>query len=1615
MANETENPQLLLNISANSSKLEESLKKLHTMGGNFGSTIKDLKKGFIDFSSVATTGLKGVSTAFNEMEKNSKKLSKLLQNITNQYAGLNALENKAMVTGRVTNMKYGNLNYLDAYINKTKLAIKETVRLNQAVSGALNVKDIDFNITGRTLAERQASQKAIKQQLNYNTAEGRAAAEYDLRAQAEKNIQKANILEYGRLHNIDNIVEATKAYKDSVKATNDAAKATGNFQSKQQKLAETLPGVQLQIMANYAAINKLVSGFKYLINYSVQYDGELHQLQAISATTDTGLNKMRESIEAVAVSTKFTSLELAQASTVLAQAGLSATQISGTLPAIAKLATATGTELATTVDVITSSLNIYNLQTSEAEHITNALTTAMNESKADISGFQSAIQYAGNTAAQLNITFEETAAAVSAAAQAGVRSRSMLGTGLRAVLTEFLKPTKKLQEQLTAVGLGLNDIDVKSRGLNNVLKTLKEAGFGVEEAYKGMERRGASFLVNLLKQTDFMDDLRMKMAGSTAASKANETQMEALINQIKNFQNVLGTAATTGLQPFITLLSKLLSVINKLSQNKFFGGAFSILISGMALGGGIKTIQLMVNAWKAIATSFGIIGGSAGAVATAMSAIGGNANKVIGIATALKALWATVGGKVGILAGIASAIYMITDRLGLWESALDKANAKVEESKGRLEEAKQSYSSVQELIEKTYDSREKLSSQTERDIFLREILTKYPEASKFIDKVTLSYEELIQVLRELNNIKLKDIATEAKRTAEDIEKARQSVLVNAGKGLWANKDENGVASIDKLAQRLGGSSYSELRDLSRTVSNPPRGFGLFDIFFSSRGQRSAEDIYKTLEDVVQKEIQSGKDLTLVLSGIRSEAMRINIEGFTKVVDQFIDEYSAREAERKALLQSVTSETQLSVDELTGGLRDLYNATSEANTAVDEYKEKQKYGTEELEKLIETYKNLNEQVVNRSALIDPSTGRAKDTSLYTKEELSKVTGKSIEQIDSSFKEFSVKTSGFYEDEKEKWGSFVAEQITGNLYLDQAVSSLHSLETLIRAQGNKGVDFLDYYNNPAGYKNRAVKLMEKSTAFSKTKRNKSIESIKADTERYFRSSVIQKIQSGGGNLENINLGSIYDSKGNFVGTEKLTAMAEETARAAGITGENLVSFSEYAKGFSNTTSGLVDSLDKAIKNIPETNSKFDLAAAKMTDFFNMIERDIKKINTAYINAEKNLNNLVAKQEGTITATGRVFGENSGIVTAEQNNLDYLNRYLEGSRALNLENKLAGYRQTLRDLQSNPYYTEAKPVYENAMENYRQALNSDNIKLAKYWSNQADKVSNTYKKFAGEEEKLTKEIVEMEEELVKLRVSFEQENALRSMSSVDQLKYGFGTSAANYINQTQKEGLTTLAGSMNYFSTQGINTVESNFTSMFTAIADGSKKAGNAFKDFGKEVIQTLRDIAIQMAVKQGITALLSAFGYGTIDVTGQGVTGGNVLFSDGSYTGPLLGRASGGLVLGPEKNRDSVPVNLMPGEYVLKKSAVDAIGRGYLDNLNANASAIMNSSGEAVGEAKSTGIGSDSSGLGGVVNVYVVGQEQQAGMTPNDVVVTITQDMMKGGQTKQLVKSIAMGRL
>lgn len=1357
---------------------------------------------------------------------------------------------------------------------------------------------------------------------------------------------------------LENMQKTIKSYQLSQLGISNE---TQKYAERSQQLNQYLGVTQLRLMANYAAINAVTNGLRSVLNYTGQFNEELKQLQAISAVSDTGLKGLKETIYEVANATKFNSLEVAKSATVLAQAGLSVSQIKETLPAIAKLATATGTDLATSTDVITSTLNIYSLQVTEATQVTNALTTAMNESKADIAGFQTAIQYAGNFAAQLGMSYEETAAAIAAATQAGIRSKSMLGTGLRAVLTEFLKPTDKLVTQLGKVGLTLSDIDVRTKGFTNVLKTLKDAGFGAAEAFRGMERRGAAFLVALINQVDFIGQLRERMAGSTAAMKANETQMEALTNQWKNFKSILGNIAYEGLEPIIELLSKLLKTINSFMSSGLVGIIGSVLFGTITVAGTTSFVSLIIKSLGTISSSIVKLGKSL-EVMQRYSKMHGVSTAVTGISAIFTKLPL---GQVTMFAAAISALIttlgMAASAMGLFTSESDKAKAKLEESLGELDKAQQGYSTLQNMLDRFYANRQKLDNQAERNIFVREIITRIPEASTVIKDATISVDDLEKALHKLNDIRLDKLVNETKKVAEA---TKQSLFADTAENLsniisngWFGSSSGGLHNLLGYITNLKNLMPElETKNINTELSKAwdrRLGFGSTDMSSKRLTSVLIEEIRKAAEKRYPEESSNQA------SYLRNTAELIkDNEEFKQLLNDIADNIEA-EANLISAATARGVKAEFS-DEISQIMKDTQSSIADAAKVQEDVNNSLRLGIDLSKEQVEAVKNSSSSLEEMQKRLD-SLKNVKTTA-----DLASFFGIKESDLKARFNNMRAANPELKDVSDKDLVTRIVGQMTTEFSgaISRLIEAMTSLEDTIAA--NSQLDRAS--RNAASETSRIISQRISSLggipATELAKEEKAIRDLIDEYRSYARAA------AGLGNLE-----------------EGVALTPEQKKAESRIN----MQIDVWEKKLTSTSSNLI--------------AKIDTTSMRMDYFFKMLKANIEEADAAYNKAIANMNKQVNIQQGIVTGAERYYGSGSVISSVEQQRLTDLQEANLAKETEVSERLYKRYEEILETLRNNPMYSNIKGDYFSALERYQRAQSSGSAVEIEAAYRNLNRVSDTYNKFAKQETDLEKSMYDLKETIDANNATLDYIKKQGEMSGMGQITSGFNYGIQSYRDEVKNQGLLTLGETTASYTKQSVDALDSSLSEMFSNILSGSAKAGDAFKSFGQTVIATLRDIAVQMAVKQGLNLLFSAFGFGT----GGGESPTNLLAQI-----PGFGKAQGGLVVGPTPNRDSVLTKLMPGEYVLKKSAVDTIGKDYLDNLNNNSNGIIQGSKEEMDSSLAvTSSDSNSPTPNGVVNVYVVAQDQQQGMSPNDVLVTISNDILKGGQTKRLIKQVAVG--
>lgn len=524
-----------------------------------------------------------------------------------------------------------------------------------------------------------------------------------------------------------------------------------------------LLAVQSRIMVGYQALSMAFNTARGLSSFVVQLDKEFRQFQAITNTTEGEMIRMKKSLIGVSEATKFTALEVAEAATILGQAGLSAMNVRESIEAITLLATASGSDLNAAVETVTSTLSIFNLQADQATQIANTFTAALNGSKLSMDKITYGLQYAGNTAAQFGITYQELTAALGAMANSGIKSGSTLGTGMRQLLVELTTPSKKFKAQLDEVGLSVSDVDIRTQGLIPVLEKLRVAGFGVTEAYKSFEIRSAAAYTALSNNLDLSNKLEQSFLNSTAAIKANETQMQSLTNTWNKFQSVIGTLAYSAFEPLIKTLQQAVDLAANLMSSLNGLGPMLKVVSAAAAG-----VGTLIAAQTTIAVGKGIFGGlpifaEYGSAMKTMSVNADGATKsfsrmgmvMSAIGSTLKANW--VGVLIG--AGVAAVTLFnaFNDGLTDTEKKLQTLEALQGRSKQQLETLEQEASALDQTISNLRSRQASLDADPiHRKLRIDETIAQFSKLNGNINSSTASVEDLIDALKTLKDINFSD-------------------------------------------------------------------------------------------------------------------------------------------------------------------------------------------------------------------------------------------------------------------------------------------------------------------------------------------------------------------------------------------------------------------------------------------------------------------------------------------------------------------------------------------------------------------------------------------------------------------------------------------------------------------------------------------------------------------------------------------------------------------------------------------------------------------------------------------------------------------------------------------
>jgi hypothetical protein len=194
--------------------------------------------------------------------------------------------------------------------------------------------------------------------------------------------------------------------------------------------------------------------------------------------------------------------------------------------------------------------------------------------------------------------------------------------------------------------------------------------------------------------------------------------------------------------------------------------------------------------------------------------------------------------------------------------------------------------------------------------------------------------------------------------------------------------------------------------------------------------------------------------------------------------------------------------------------------------------------------------------------------------------------------------------------------------------------------------------------------------------------------------------------------------------------------------------------------------------------------------------------------------------------------------------------------------------------------------------------------------------------------------------------------------------------------------------------------LSSISSKFADTFTQIITGTAKGANAWK---KMLASMLTDLTKMLAQKAFSFLIGGLFG-------GTGAAGGILgsLFGSSGVT-----KREGGIIPGIKRyaqgviTRDSVPALLQPGEAVLNRSAVSMVGEDGLRDMNR-----LGNTKRSEGNIQPIVFPKQEPQP---LNFWVVQRDQVPQPSPSDYVLAVNDDILRGGATKSLIRSVAAGQI
>jgi TP901 family phage tail tape measure protein len=456
----------------------------------------------------------------------------------------------------------------------------------------------------------------------------------------------------------------------AVRSLNQVGAASNAAESAFRKLDGVFGSLAASFAAGFA-INKIISDVKEL-------DTNIRRLGTVGVDVqkiNPALATLSERLGGVA-----SKAELAASSYQAASAGFADTAGNiRILEAATKAATGGLADNQAVTEVLVKTLNAYGMSGTQAYEVTDSISKAVELGNQEWSDYTSQLGRVASTAALAGVSLDELNAFIASATKNGATAEVAF-TGLSAVLTQLLQPTKESQDAAKKLNIQWNLMGLQTKGLGGLMKELAVAIDKDKEAAARMvgptEAMRGAFAAASKDGKDFEGILAQigNAAGKTDADFQTmkgslENTFKALDTSFKNLSEALGKAfgptlviviqdITKGVNGFATAMSAVPQPVME-AVGTMIKVTAQIILLQKALEGIIALRAAFMAAMGSMATTTATAGAAATASSSAFALYTANTKTLAAAATAATPKVAGLLGTIKSLAAIGAIVITV--------------------------------------------------------------------------------------------------------------------------------------------------------------------------------------------------------------------------------------------------------------------------------------------------------------------------------------------------------------------------------------------------------------------------------------------------------------------------------------------------------------------------------------------------------------------------------------------------------------------------------------------------------------------------------------------------------------------------------------------------------------------------------------------------------------------------------------------------------------------------------------------------------------------------------------------------------------------------------------------